>query len=239
MAGVEAIDVLELRNVGAVVGRVERGEELLHHLAAAVLECAQEARDVLVAEREIVRDRDRALELQLLRGVVAHRMARLRRGGARAHQPRVRLALGHVLGARDGEDRRLGGADVVVDRQRLEGGERADQHIHVEALDQLLGLGARLRRVAAGVGGLQLDRTAGEHVVAFLEERHHALFHLQPARGERAGLDGEKADLDRPGLRDRGRDFQRGRRDATRERAFQDGAAIEAHAVSSQVCLLS
>ena len=29
-------------------------------------------------------------------------MARLRRGGARAHQPGVRLALGHILRARDG-----------------------------------------------------------------------------------------------------------------------------------------
>ena len=38
------------------------------------------------------------------------------------------------------------------------------------ALDQLLGLGARLRRVAAGVGEVQFDRAAGELVAALLEE---------------------------------------------------------------------
>ena len=100
-------------------------------------------------------------------------------------------------------------ADVVVDGQRLEGGERADQHRHVQALDQFLRLGARLRRIAGGVGGVQLDRPAGELVVALLEEDREALLHLDAAGGERAGLDGEEADLDGTGLRDRGRNLQR------------------------------
>ena len=32
----------------------------------------------------------------------------------------------------------------------------------IETLDQFLGLGARLRRIAASVGDMQLDRTSGQ-----------------------------------------------------------------------------
>ena len=57
MAGIEAVDVrLQLRDIGAVIGRVQRREQLLHHLAAGILEHALEARDILVAEGEVVRD---------------------------------------------------------------------------------------------------------------------------------------------------------------------------------------
>ena len=47
---------LELRDVGAVVRRVQRREQLLHDLAAVVLEHALEAGDYLVAEGEVVGD---------------------------------------------------------------------------------------------------------------------------------------------------------------------------------------
>ena len=66
-----------------------------------------------------------------------------------------------------------------------------------QALDQFLRLGARLGRIAGGVGGVQLDRPPRHHIVAFLEEDGKALLHLNAAGGEWPGLDGEKADADR------------------------------------------
>ncbi len=172
------------------------------------------------------------LSLSSLIGVVGHWIAALRGGAARAHQPRIRLALRHVLRARHGEDRRLGGPDVVVDRERLEGGERTDDAMHVETLDQFLRLGARLRGIACGVAGYEFDRAAGELVVALLEERHHALFHLETARRERSGFHSKKTNLDGRSLRDGCGDFQRGRRDARRERALSTVRRLKAHAVS-------
>jgi hypothetical protein len=74
--------------------------------------------------------------------------------------------------------------------------------MHVEALDQLLRLGARLRGIAAGVGGLQLDRPAGEHVVALLEEGDMPCSICSPPEASGPDLMVRKADLDRPSLRD-------------------------------------
>ena len=63
MPGKDRIEIgLELRDVGAVVGRVERREQLLHHLAAVILEYALEAGDVFVTEGEVVGDHRDALE---------------------------------------------------------------------------------------------------------------------------------------------------------------------------------
>ena len=94
-------------------------------------------------------------------------------------------------------------ADVVVDRERLGGRERADQAGDVVALDQLLHLGARDRGRARRVAGEQLHRPPGEHVVALFQIEREPLLHLQAARGERAGLHGEKSDAHRAGLRAR------------------------------------
>ena len=102
-----------------------------------------------------------------------------------------------------------------------------------QALDQLLGLGARLRRIAAGVGGVQLDRPAGERVVALLEEDREALLHLDAAGGERSGLDGQKTDADGRCLRRRGRYSQHLRRHAGGERSLDDGTAVDGHCAFS------
>ncbi len=74
MPGIDAVEIrLELRDIGAVIRRVERREQFLHHLAAGVLERAQEATDILVAEREVVGDRGDALQLHVLGSVIADR----------------------------------------------------------------------------------------------------------------------------------------------------------------------
>src|SRR5262249_55029410 len=125
MPGIDGVEIgLELRDVGAVVRRVERGPKLLHHFAAVVLEYALEAGDIFVTAGEILGDRRDAPVFELLGGVLAERVTRLRRGAARPHEPRVGLALSHILCARDGKDGRARGADIVVDRQSLESRER-------------------------------------------------------------------------------------------------------------------
>src|SRR6185369_11905615 len=86
----QAIDIrFDLSNVAAVVGRVERRPQLLYHLAAGVLEGALEAGIELVAIGKIVRDHGSALVAELLRGIVAHRIAALRRGRRGAAEPGI------------------------------------------------------------------------------------------------------------------------------------------------------
>ena len=46
--------------------------------------------------------------------------------------------------------------------QQLEGGKRAEDDVDLVALDQFLRLGLGAGRVAAGVGGDELDLAAGE-----------------------------------------------------------------------------
>jgi hypothetical protein len=70
------------------------------------------------------------------------------------------MKLRHVLGRRDGKRWGLGLADIVVDRQRLEGGERANQTKDIVALDELLRLGACGRGNAGSVGDNQFDLPA-------------------------------------------------------------------------------
>ncbi len=85
--------------------------------------------------------------------------------------------------------------------------------------------------IAAGVGGVKLDRPARQHVVALLEEDREALLHLDAARGERAGLDGEEPDADGPRLRRRRRHFEHLRRYAGGERSLDDGTAVDSHGI--------
>ncbi len=232
MTGIDRFEIgLELRNVGAVVRRIERSPKLLHDLAAVVLEHALEAGDVFMPEGEVVGDHGDALVLEFFGGVIGQRVTRLCRGGARPHEPRIWLALRHVFRAGDGEDRRARGADIVVDGQSLKGGQRTDQDCDVEPLDEFLCLGTSLCRIAGGIGCGELDRSTGERVVALLEKHGEALLHLQPARGERTGLDGQKPDAQRRRLRWRGRNLEH--RYASGQRSLDHGAAIDGHGVFS------
>ena len=189
-----------------------------------------------MAEGEIVGDHRDPFVFELLGGVLAERMTRLRRGAARPHEPRIGLALGHIFRARNREDRRARGADVVIDRQGFERGERADEDRDVEALDQFLRLGAGLRGIAGGVGGVKLDRPARERVVALLEEDREALFHLQSAGGERPGLDGEKSDAQGRRLRHCRGHLEDPRRHAGGECSLDHGPAIDGHGVPPSGC---
>ena len=214
----DGVGPADLSQVRRVVGRHQRRPELLDDPAPRVLEDALEARHLLVAEREVVGDGDHALELQLLRRVVGQRVHVLRRGPGGPDEVGVRPALGHVLGRGQAQDRHLRLGRVVADREQLERGERAEDHVDVIALDELLGLGLGAGGVAAGVGHHELGLAAGQHVVPVLQEPDGALLHLDPAGGERAGLHGEQADADRLVLGDRRSRQRRGQHRARRSR---------------------
>ena len=221
-AGVDAVDVgLQLADERTVVGRVERRPELLHDAPAGVLEGPVEARRTLVAVGEVVGDHRDALQAELLGRVVAHRVHRLR-GGAVGVDHVVAPSLLREVVLRRGhrrKERHFRLQHVVVERQRLERGERADQHVDLVALDQLLGFGLRLRRLARGVGEDDLDLASGERVVALLEEEVDAILHLLAARGERTGAHREKADAQGLALRE----------SAARERGERDERQQEPH----------
>ena len=55
-----------LRDIGRIIGRVQRRPQLLHDLAAIGLEHTLKAADLLVAECEVVAHGDGALELHLV-----------------------------------------------------------------------------------------------------------------------------------------------------------------------------
>ncbi len=153
-----------------------------------------------MAVGEIVGDGGHTFVLEILNGVVGHHVSALRRGRTRPREIRIGFALRQIFGAGNGQRRRARRADVVVDRQSLESGERPEHARDVKALHQLLHLCAADGGVTGGVGGRELDRPVAEHVLAVFEERQQTLFHLQAARSERAGLNGQEADTDRPGL---------------------------------------
>src|SRR6185437_10421778 len=87
-------------------------------------------------------------------------------------------------------------SQVVVDRLCLVGVERADDDLHIAVFDELPRLWQGLRLQAAGVGRDELDPAAGQRAVALLEELGKTFFQLLAAGGERAGADGEEADLE-------------------------------------------
>ena len=71
------------------------------------------------------------------------------------------MPLRHVFGRGNAKRRHLLFGEIVGDRERLEGGERADDAMDVVLLDQFLRLGARGGGNAGGVGDDQLDLAAG------------------------------------------------------------------------------
>jgi hypothetical protein len=151
-----------------------------------------------VAVGEVVGDLRHRLHAHPARREVAEDVHRLRRGADRVDHVVALLLLREVLlrgrGRRD--ERHLGIADVVVDRERLEGRQRPDDHVHVVLLDELLRLRLRLRRRSRRVREEDLDLAPGDGVVALLEEQVDAVLHLLAARGERAGAHGEEAEAD-------------------------------------------
>jgi hypothetical protein len=195
-AGVDAVDVgLELADERSVVGNVERRPELLHDAPAVVLEYAVKACCTLVAVGEVVRDHRDALEPELLCGIVAERVHRLRRRAVHVDDVVALLLLREVVlccrGRRDQRHFRL--QHVVVDGERLEGGERSDDHVDFLALDKLLRLRFRESGLPGRVGEDDVDLASGEGVVALLQEQVDAFLHLPAARGERTCAHGEEA----------------------------------------------
>ena len=146
-----------------------------------------------------------ALELQLRRRVVPHRVHRLRGRRRGAQQIRIGRALGKIVGGREAERRHFLLLHILVDGIELEGRKRAEDHIDLVALDQFLGLGLGAGRVAAGIGGDEVHLAAADRIIFFLQIGQDALLHLNAALGERTGLHRQQAELERRGLRDRRR----------------------------------
>src|SRR5215813_10100751 len=206
----DGVGATDLHDVRRVVGRYQGWPELLGDPPSRVLEDPLEAAHLFVAEREVVGEGDDALELELLRGVVGQRVHSLRRCGRGAHEEGIGLALGHVLGRREAQNRHLRLSGVVADGQELEGRQRAQDHVDVVALDELLGLGLGARGIAPGVSHDELHLPAGEDVIAVLQEAGQALLHLDAPGGERSRLHGQKPDLDGFRLREGGHPRQGG-----------------------------
>ena len=195
-AGVDAVHVgLELADEGAIVGHVERRPELLYDTAATVLEHAVEARGALVAVGEVVRDHRDALKLELLRGVVAERVHRLGCGSVHVDNVDALLLLGEIVlrGGSRRDQRCFRLQHVLVDGERLEGGERPDDHVDLLALDELLRFRLRESGLPGRVGKKDVDLASGEGVVALLQEQVDAFLHLPAARRERPGAHREEA----------------------------------------------
>src|SRR5499427_6545548 len=201
----DRVGAADLHDVGRVVRRHQRRPQFLHDPPARILEDPLEAPHLLVAECEVVGEGDEALEFELLRGVVGQGVHALRGGGGGADEEGIGLALGHVFGRREAQDRHLRLGGVVADGQKLEGCQRPQDHVDVVALDELLRLGLGARGIASSVRHDQLDLPAGEDVVAVLQEADHALLHLDASRGERPRLHGQEPDLDGLLLREGGR----------------------------------
>ena len=87
-----------------------------------------------MAVSEILGDDADFFELQFLGGVVAERIGHLRRGAEGVQHVRMRLARFEIDGRRRGrgDQRHLLLAHIVVHRQRLVGGERADRDVHLD-----------------------------------------------------------------------------------------------------------
>lgn len=113
------------------------------------------------------------------------------------------MALRQIVSGGDAERRHLLFADIIVDGVQFEGRERTKNDVDLVVLDELLRLDLRAGRIAAGIGGKQLHFSAAHGGVVVLQERQHALFHLDAALRQRASLDREESDLDRWRLRDR------------------------------------
>src|ERR1700758_3929637 len=110
-------------------------------------------------------------------------MSALRRSGSRTDEPGIGMTLRHVLSCSDGQCRSLGLADIIVDRQRLKGSERADEAMDIVALDKFLRLCARGRGNTCRVSDDQLDLAAGELIVTLLQIHHQRALHVDSARG--------------------------------------------------------
>jgi hypothetical protein len=84
--------------------------------------------------------------------------------------------------------------DVIVDRQRLEGGERSDEAIDIILLDELLRLGACCCRHTGCIGDDQINFAPAERAIALFEVHDERSLHVEAAGGEWPGLHRKKPD---------------------------------------------
>src|SRR5262249_3623431 len=132
------------------------------------------------------------------------------RGGCgRAQEIRIRTTLRHIFGGSETQAWGFLLRDIVRDCQQLEGSKRTNDRVDLVALDQFLRFRFRAGWIAAGISRDEFNLAAGECVVFFLQEGDDALFHLNAALRERAGLHGEQAELEWRRLCDRrSREFE-------------------------------
>jgi len=110
------------------------------------------------------------------------------------------VPLRHVLSRGDANRGYLLFREIVGDRQRLEGGERANNAMDIIFLDSFLRLGACSRRSAGRVRNNQLDLAARKRCFRVPSETSSSKFHVDAAGGQRSGFGGQQTDPDRSAI---------------------------------------
>ena len=193
----DGVDVgLERRDVGPEVLGADRRPDLLHDLAAAVLERLLEAAERFVAEGIVGRDGSDPL-VALLARPLPERMTGLRRHEGRAHHVGIFLevALPQVIGRRNRADveHLLAGRDR---RQRVARRRQhaADQHVHLVRQDELVGLGDAGVRLALIVLEDHRHLGAAELALVLVQIHLEAVEHVDAELRENAGARRDEAD---------------------------------------------
>ena len=105
-----------------------------------------------------------------------------------------------IFGSRDRQCWQLLCADIIVCGQRFTRSERPDHGLDLVALDELLDLGARLRRNPGAIPDEKIDLAPRQRVVSLAQELRESAFHVDPARSQRPRLHGHQTQPDRFGL---------------------------------------
>ena len=190
------MSLLMRRDVGAEILGADRRPDLLHDLAAAILERLLEAAERLVTEGIVGGDGGDPL-VALLAGPLPERMARLRRHEGRPHHVGifVEVALPEIVGGRDRADveHLLARRDR---RERIAGRRQhaADQHVHLVRQDELVGLGDAGVRLALVVLDDQGHFGAAELALVLVQIHLEAVLHVGAELREDAGLRRDEAD---------------------------------------------
>ena len=199
-------------------------------VAAGLAELGHEAEHLRVGEGIVLGDGGDVLVALLVEGVGAEAGHPLRAVGREAEEVRRRIAQRGVLRGRGAVDEghvRLG-LGVVLDREALVAGERADDDLHAVLLDELAD-GAD-GAVGRGVGRADhpLDLLAAGHAVVLVERQLGAALAVLAEDRERSLEGREQADLEVSSCGQRRRQDAAGRKPAT---VASSSASCDVHSI--------
>jgi hypothetical protein len=111
------------------------------------------------------------------------------------------MPLRQILGAAEAHGWHLMLAEIVLDRELFESGERSHDEIDFIALDQFDCFRFGGCRHARGIGDEKFDLATGQREVLVFEEARDPFLKMNASGGEPAGFYCHEPDLDRPLLR--------------------------------------